>query len=92
MKVLQTNALLHQIVVETINDPIITQKKWLNEALATWKLHRNHIDPIEQSTDDPVLELLLNIAHADLEIPSTSTSRAKLQSCGAFLKVDHSRL
>jgi len=92
VKVLQTYALLHQLVVETINDSIITQKKWLNEALATWKLHRNHIDPIEQSTDDPVLELLLKIAHADLEIPSTSTSRAKLQSCGAFLRVDHSRL
>jgi hypothetical protein len=50
---------------------IITQKKWLNEALATQKLHRNHIDPIKQSTDEPDLELLLNIAHADLEIPST---------------------
>ena len=80
MKVLQTYALLHQLVVETINDSIITQKKWLNEALATWKLHRNHIDPI----DDPILKLLLNMAHANLEIPSISTSRAKLQSCRAF--------
>ena len=50
---------------------IITQMKWLNEALTTQKLHRNHIDPIEQSPDGPVLELLLNVAHADLEIPLT---------------------
>jgi hypothetical protein len=52
-------------------DAIITQKKWLNEALTTQKLHRNHIHPIKQSTDEPVLGLLLNVAHADLEIPST---------------------
>ena len=71
VKLLQTSALLLQLVVETTIDAIITQKKWLNEALTTQKLHRNHIDAIEQSTNEPVLELLLNVAHADLEIPST---------------------
>ena len=71
VKVLQTSALLLQLVVETTIDAIITQKKWYNEALTTQKLHRNHIHPIKQSTDEPVLELLLNVAHADLEIPST---------------------
>ncbi len=40
-----------------------------NEALTTQKLHRNHNDTIEESTDEPVLELLLKVAHADLEIP-----------------------
>ena len=71
VKLLQTSALLLQLVVETMIDAIITQKKWLNEALTTQKLHRKHIHPIKQSTDKPVLELLLNVAHADLEIPST---------------------
>ena len=71
VKFLQISALLLQLVVETMIDAIITQKKWLNEALTTQKLHRNHIDPIKKSTDEPVLELLLNVAHADLEIPST---------------------
>ena len=71
VKLLQTSALLLQLVVETMIDAIITQKKWLNEALTTQKLHRNHIETIEQSKDEPVLELLLNIAHADLEISST---------------------
>ncbi len=47
-------------------DAIITQKKWLNEALTTQELHRNHVDQIKQSTDEPVLELLLNLAHAAL--------------------------
>ena len=65
---LQTSALLLQLVVETMIDAIITQKKWLNEALTTQKLHRNHIHTIKQSTDEPVLELLLNVAHDDLEI------------------------
>ena len=64
VKVLQTSALLLQLVVETMIDAIVTQKKWLNEAFTTQKLHRNHIDPIEQSTDEPVLGLLLNVAHA----------------------------
>ena len=36
------------------------------------KPHRNHLEPIEQSTDQPVLKLLHNVAHAGLEIPSTS--------------------
>ena len=63
VKILQISALLLQLVVETMLDAIITQKK-----LTTQKLHRNHIDPIEQSTDEPVLELLLNVAHADQEI------------------------
>ncbi len=71
VKFLQTSALLLQLVVETMINAKITQKKWLNEALTIQKLHRNHIDPIEQSKDEPVLELLLNVAHADLEIPST---------------------
>ena len=71
VKLLQTSALLLQLVVETMIDAIITQKKCLNEALTTQKLHRNHIHPIKQSTDEPVLELLPNVAHADQEIPST---------------------
>ena len=71
VELLQTSALLLQLIVETMIDAIITQKKWLNEALTTQKLHRNHIDAIEESTDEPVLGLLLNVAHADLEIPST---------------------
>ena len=74
VKFLQTSALLLPVlqpVVETMIDAIITQKKWLNEALTTQKLHRNHIHPINKSTDEPVLELLLNVAHADLENPST---------------------
>ena len=70
VKFLQTSALLLQLVVETMIYAIITQKKWLNEALTTQKLHRNHIQSIKQSTDESVLELLLNVAHADLEIPS----------------------
>ena len=70
-KFLQTSALLLKLVVETMIDAIITQKKWLNEAFTTQKLHRNHIHPIEPSTDGPILELMLNVAHADLEIPST---------------------
>jgi len=53
---LQTSALLLQLVVETIINATITQKKWLNEALTTQKLHRNHIDTIEQSTDEQVID------------------------------------
>ena len=34
--------------------------------------HRNQLEPIEHSTDQPVLKLLHNVAHAGLEIPSTS--------------------
>ena len=71
VKLLQTSALLLQLVVETMINAIISQKKCLNEALTTQKLHRNHIHPIKKSTDESVLELLLNVAHADLEIPST---------------------
>ena len=68
---LETNVLLLQHVVETkINAKI---KKWLNKAFMTQKPHRNHLEPIEQSTDQPVLKLLHNVAHAGLEIfPSTS--------------------
>ena len=51
VKLLQTSALLLQLVVETTIDAIITQKKWLNEALTTQKLHRNHIHPIIKKTD-----------------------------------------
>ncbi len=71
VKCSQISALLLQLVVETMIHAIITQKKWLNEALTTQKLHRSHVDPIKQSIDEPVFELLLNVAHADLEIPST---------------------
>ena len=81
VKFLQISALLLQLFVETTVAPVvstettvdalITQMKWLNEALTTQKFHRNHIETIEQSKDEPVLELLLNIAHADLEISST---------------------
>ncbi len=67
-------------------DAIIIEKKWLNEALATQKLHRNNIDPIKQSTDEPVLELLLNIGHADLEIPSASQNHRKL-ICNPVFKI-----
>ena len=35
VKLLQTSALLLQLVVETMIDVIITQMKWLNEALTT---------------------------------------------------------
>ena len=69
---LESNALLLQHVVKTMIDAIITQKKWLNNAFTTQKPHRNHVEPIEQSTDQPVLKLLHNVAHAGLEIPSTS--------------------
>ena len=68
---LETNAVLLQHVVETKIDAKITRKK-LNEAFTTKKPHRNHLEPIEHSTDQPVLKLLNNIAHAGLEIPSTS--------------------
>ena len=68
---LQKSVLVLQLVVETMIYAIIAQKKWLNEALTTQKRHRNHMHPIKHSTDEPVLELLLNVAHADLEIPST---------------------
>ncbi len=41
VKFLQTSALLLQLVVETMFDAIIiTEKKWLNEALTTQKLYR----------------------------------------------------
>ena len=69
---LETNALLLQHVVETKINAKITRKKWLNKEFTTQKPHRNHLEPIEQSTDQPVLKLLHNVAHAGLEIPSTS--------------------
>ena len=72
---LETNALLLQDVVETKIDAKITRNKWLNKAFTTQKPHRNHLELIEHSTvstDQPVLRLLHNIAHAVLEIPSTS--------------------
>ena len=73
---LETNALLLLHVVETMVDAIITRKKWLNKALTTQKPHRNHLQP----TDQPVLKLLHNIAHAGLEIPSTSAYHRKSAS------------
>ncbi len=67
-----TTVLLLQRVVETMIDATrITRKKLLNEALMIQKPHRNHVDPIEKSTNEPVLKLLLKVAHAGLEIPST---------------------
>ena len=65
---LETNALLLQYVVETKINAKITWKKWLNKAVTTQKPHRNHLEPIEQSTDQPVLKVLHNVAHAGLEI------------------------
>ena len=74
----ETNALLLKLVIETRMDAIFTWKKYLNEAFTTQKSHINHLSPIEKSTDEPVLKLLLNIAHAGLEIPSTSPNHWKL--------------
>ena len=68
---LETNAVLLQHLVETKIDAKFTQKKWLNKEFTTQKPHRNHLEPIEQSNDQPVLKLLHNVAHAGLEIPST---------------------
>ena len=63
---LETNALLLQHVVETKIDAKITRKKWLNKAFTTQKPHRNHLEPIEHSTNQPVLKLLHNVAHGSL--------------------------
>ena len=57
---LETNAVLLQHVVETKIDAKFTRKKWLDKALTTQKPHRNHVEPIEKSTDQPVLKLLHN--------------------------------
>ena len=73
----ESNALLFQHVVETMIDAVINRKKW-SDALTTQKHHRNHVEPIEQSTDQPVLKLLHNVAHFGLEIPSTSPNHQKL--------------
>ena len=75
---LESNALLLQHVVETMIDAVITRKKWLDKARTTQKPHRNHVEPIEQSTDQPVLKLLRNVAHVGLEILSTSPTLQKL--------------
>ena len=75
---LETNALLLQHVVETMIGAEITRKKRMNKALTTQKPHRNHIEPIEQLTDQPILNLLHNVAHPGLEIPSTSPNHRKL--------------
>ena len=48
---LETNAVLLQHVVESKIDAKFTRKKWLNKAFTTKKPHRNHLEPIEQSTD-----------------------------------------
>ena len=53
---LETNALLLQHVVATKIDAKITRKEWLNKAFTTQKPHRNHLEPIEQSNDQPVLK------------------------------------
>ena len=69
VRFLETNAVLHQHVVETKIDAImiITPKKWLNKAITTQEHHRNHVEPIEQSTDQPVLKLLHNVAHVGIK-------------------------
>ncbi len=67
-------ALLLQLVVETLTDAIINWKKWLNDALMTQKLHRNHVDLIQQSTDKPVLKR----NHVDLIQQSTDKPVLKL--------------
>ena len=72
---LETNALLLQHVVETKIDAKFTQKKWLNKAFTTQKPHRNHLEPIEQSTDQPVLKLLHNVAHPGLETSGGKKSK-----------------
>ena len=82
----KTNTLLLQHIVETMIDAIITRKKWFNKGLRTQKPHRNHVEPIEQSTDQPVLKLLHNIAHAGLEIPSTSPTIERV-ICKLILKL-----
>ena len=68
---LESSALLLQHVVKTMIDAVITRKKWLDKALTTQTPHRNHVEPIEQSTEQPVLKLLHNVARVGLEIPST---------------------
>ena len=83
---LETNALVLQHVVETKIDAKMTRTKWLNKAFTTQKPHRNRLEPIEHSTDQPVLKLLHNIAHAGLEIPSTSPNHRKL-ICKLVLKL-----
>ena len=84
MEFLETNALLLHHIVETMIDAIFTRKKWLNKASTTQKPHRNHVEPIEQSVDQPVLKLLNNIAHAGLEIPSTSPYHRKSDLLASF--------
>jgi hypothetical protein len=82
----ETIALLLQLVIETMISAIITWKKCLNEAFTTQKSYRNHVDPIEKSTDEPVLKFLLNIAHAGLEFLLTSPNHRKL-ICKPVLKL-----
>ena len=81
---LETNAVLLQHVVESKIDAKFTRKKWLNKAFTTKKPHRNHLEPIEHSTDQPVLKLLHNVAHAGLEIPSTSPYHRKSDLLASF--------
>ena len=66
---LESNDLLLQHVVETMIDAVITRKKWFDKALTTQKPHRNYVEPIEQSADQPILKLLHNVAHVGLGIP-----------------------
>ena len=81
---LETNALLLQHVVETMINAIFTRKKWLNKAITTQKHHRNNVEPIEQSSDQLLLKLLHNIAHAGLEIPLTSPNHRKSDLLAGF--------
>ena len=83
---LETNAMLLQHVVESKIDAKFTRKKWLNKAFTTKKPHRNHLEPIEHSTDQPVLKLLHNVAHAGLKIPSTPPNHRNLV-CELVLKL-----
>ena len=81
---LESNALLLQHVVVTMINAVINRKKWLDKALMTQKPHRNHAEPIKQSTNQPVLTLLHNVAHVGIEnslnIPKPSKADLPLAS------------
>ena len=69
--------MLLKFVVETMVNAIITRKKWLNGKLMTKK---------PQSTDEPVLKLLLYVAHAALKITSTSANH-RMDICKPVFKL-----
>ena len=84
MKFPESNTLLLHLVVETMINSKITRKKWLNEAftsqITTKKPWKNHVDPIDQSADEPVLKLLLHLAHGGLEIYDPQTMESYVAS------------